>query len=255
MTSSVLLPDGLLLGLLVLVVILAWLRHSLRFMVGLMLAVGLAALFVAALWPEDLLRAAPGADWQRKARDADRAVIFGFGLGEAPPGRLAAGDSNRFLLDWAVKSSSASCIVVQEGVWAAACDCFAESCAYQGRRLVRMHRHVKGIRVDTLEAAWCASETLRIEGARRVVVVAHDLQLLQAAWDLRRVLGERGLNIEIVIPDLPHTPFPGNWVQLQASSRYIYKPVALFWARPRDFLRRLPAECPAPCGRTCTPVL
>jgi hypothetical protein len=115
-----------------------------------------------------------------------------------------------------------------------------------GRTLQRMHRHVEGVRVDTLEAARCAAPILLALRAKRVVVVAHDLQLTRAAWDLDRALDALGeTDVELVVGDVGLVVSPGSGTQWQTCARPLYTLVELYWARPRDVLRRIPEECPA----------
>ncbi len=267
MKPWVLLPDVILIGDLLLILDLVatwaigkhrrlWSPRKLTVVVG-MQVLALLALTIAAFCPSQLMRAVPSIAWQREAREADVAIVFGFGLGDGIGNTVTSGASNRALLDWTVTNTDAPTILVQEGVWLAACESAVESCEFAGRKLVRMHRDDPKIRVDTFEAACCAGDRLQAMSARKVVVVAHHLQLAQAAWDLQKVLSRRGLAVELVIPELPPTPFPGSWRQWQTASPYIYKLIALVVARPRDFLRylfqRIPATCPAPCGATCAP--
>ncbi|MGV8040177.1 MAG: hypothetical protein AB2L07_08885 [Thermoanaerobaculaceae bacterium] len=210
--------------------------------IGFALVLGLLSSFVPGSW----LRARPTAGWEDRARRAEVAVIFGYGLGPSGDG-LTPGRSNKQLLEWTLAHTSATTLLVQEGVWVARCYEHNEACTVDGRNLVRMHRHVEGVRVDTFEAAHCAADLLLAMKAKRVVVVAHDLQLHRAASNLGRCLRTLGgRELEIVVPDVGFVVSPGSWAQWQTWLRPEYTLVELLWARPRDVLAGVPEQCPAP---------
>jgi Fic family protein len=52
----------------------------------------------------------------------DTAIILGFGFETDGAGHIQPGESNQFLLQWTLDHASADTLLVQEGVWAAACE-------------------------------------------------------------------------------------------------------------------------------------
>jgi hypothetical protein len=218
--------------------------------------VGLVIIFPLVFWiilvlftllfiSEERLKAMPSDNWQEKAQQADAALVFGYGLGRPVEGQMRPGESNKELLSWTIKNTSASVLLVQEGVWTVVCPEAATECAIEGRILLRMHENFQDIRVNTAEAARCAADQLITQKVEKVVVAAHDLQLELAAWDLRQILKHLGRDdIDVIVPDLPQTASPGTFVQPQTGMRFIYRLTQIFVGRPRDYFGIKSVQCP-----------
>ncbi len=193
-----------------------------------------------------LLRAEPTAD-----QDADTAIILGFGY-EMDGATMNPGAANEYLLDWTIRNTSVTTIIVQEGVWVAAeCDRSADTCTMSipsGRtiQVVRMHRHDADVYVNTFEAAMCAIEKMKVLGKHKAILVAHDLQLERAAWDFEYInRAYFSSAFTFVVPQMPDTPYPSGSKQLHTRYEFVYASVELFWSRPRDFGR--PVVCQLAC--------
>jgi hypothetical protein len=119
---------------------------------------------------------------------------------------------------------------------------------YEGRRLVRMHLHDPKRYVNTLDASVCALDQLSLLHRKRALVVAHDLQLARALMAMHRAAGTDSATsgIELAAPDLPPTPFVPGGAHLQTSHAWLYKPIELLVARPRDALWPVPRTCGSP---------
>jgi hypothetical protein len=155
------------------------------------------------------LKARPTDNWQEEAKEADAALIFAYGLGKPVLEKMQPGESNRELLGWTLKNTGAPILLVQEGVWVAVCPEEDKECAKKdkelleilrmheteksgnrekSRTLFRMHEHSNEKYVNTGKAAFYAVDKLIGLKAKNkvvsVVVIAHDLQLKLAAWDV-----------------------------------------------------------------------
>ncbi len=199
------------------------------------------------LTPDRWMHAVATQNWREETRDADTAIVLGFGYEKDATGTMQAGKANRFLLDWVIDNTSATTIFVQEGVWIAACGMSPDQCTYSGRELKRIHLHDEKIYVNTLDTAFCAMEQMARIHKSKAALVAHDLQLQRAAWDVERVKRRSDWHSFIfVIPEIPDTPCPANSVHWQTRNQFIYKVVELLISRPRDFLTPVPGRCKAP---------
>ncbi len=183
------------------------------------------------------LRARPTKDWETRVKGIDTAIVLGFGIEKDDKGNLLAGKANRFLLDWAMKNTGAKTLLVQEGIRLAAMEMEAGSGKPLGRELVLIHPHSERNYVDTLEAVHLALKKMSELGRSRAVLVAHELQLQRAFWDLCKVRKARRewKDIEIIKPHVPKTPFPGNSLHWHTRGSLRYKLAELFWSRPRDY--------------------
>ena len=192
----------------------------------LLISIGYVVLFLrlSVFW----IRATPTPGWQQQTAKVDTVLVFGFGIESDAQERIQPGAANRALLDWALDRRHGGTMLVQEGVLAAANE------EPRGGRLAtwdvrRMHRHLPGVYVDTLHAAYCAVEQMERLGRRRALVVTHDLQLARAAADLRRVaaavvIGIAGLgtqaHAESVLVDIDFEFLAGNKVMPPGSYEF-----------------------------------
>ncbi len=201
-------------------------------------------LFLAGFW----LKAGPTNDWQEQIKPIDTAIILGFGFETDGAGHIQPGESNQFLLQWALDHTNADTLLVQEGIWAAACKTTETKCEKSGRRLVRIHHHDNNIDVNTFQAAFCTLEKMEKLGKKSAVLVAHDLQLERAAWDFDKLKQSReewsGFNF--VVPEIPKVPSPKKSDQLRTRSRSVYTFFELFGSRLRDYFSSTPEKCIAP---------
>jgi hypothetical protein len=210
------------------------------------------ALFLigVAFFPLDKwLSASPTEDWKRKAKEVDTTIILGFGYAVDKAGAMKPGKANRELLDWTMAHTQASIILVQEGVWVAACDGDAETCSKAGRQIRRIHRHCPETYLNTLDTACCALQVMERLGKKEAVLVTHDVQLRRAVWDFERVKRSREAwqDVRFVVPDMPDIAYPADSVHLQTRSEWIWRIVELLVSRPRDFLSTIPDTCKVPC--------
>lgn len=159
---------------------------------------------------------------------------------------MLPGAANEFLLEL-IKAEypEVTVIIVQEGVWLVACDRDAvEPCIIPGQqvkiKIYRMHHHDPKNYLNTFEAAFCAMEKMEELNEDKAYIFAHDLQLQRAIWDLETVrrhsLFKKWLAFTFVVPDVPDTPYPAFFTSahFQTQHEFIYKPVELFYSRPRD---------------------
>ncbi len=240
----------------------SWRRGAVLFLVAWIALV----LLGCAVAPRSWLRLSPEDNRETLAAAQETwetAIVFGFGY-IAKPGdpndtvgsgdtsrkreHILPGPANKALLDWVVEHTVADTLIVQEGVWAAACDTAATECEYQGHRLVRMHPHDPNHYVNTLDASVYALDQLSLLNRKRTLVVAHDLQLARALMAMRRVAAAlpAATRTELVAPDLPPIPFVPGGAHLQTSHAWLYKPIELLVARPRDALWPVPRTCGSP---------
>lgn len=177
-----------------------------------------------------------------KGQDADTVIILGFGY-EMERGEIKPGKANQFLLDWTIDNrfSQVKTLLVQEGTWVA-----IDAEVFKKLDVRKIHRHDPKIYVNTLDTAFCAIQQLKKLNQNRALLVAHDLQLQQVAWDFERVSKEICPECTFVIPDIPDTPYPANSIHLQTRNEFFYKIIELLISRPRDFLSPVPTQCKAP---------
>ncbi len=186
------------------------------------------------------LRAKPTKGWENRVQGIDTAIVLGFGIEKDDKDNLSAGKANRFLLAWTIKNTGARTLLVQEGTRLAALETIAKGGKPGGQELVMIHPHDESNYVDTLQAARFALRKMKQLGKTRAVLVAHDLQLERASWDFAKVKRTQPewQSIEIIIPRIPKTPFPGKSRQWHTRGGFRYKFIELFWSRPRDYLAK-----------------
>jgi hypothetical protein len=189
--------------------------------------------------PSRWLRAAPTQD-----QNAEVAVVFNFGY-ELSQDQMTPGEGNQHLWEWIIhnRPSQLTTILVQEGVWVAANE---ETLKNLDLEMVRIHRHDPLIYVDTLNAAFCSIQQIQRLGKKRIMLIAHDLQIQRVAWDFQRVAQVNCPDCVFLIPEIGDVPYPANSVHLQTRSEFIYKITELLISRPRDFLSQVPTRCIAP---------
>jgi hypothetical protein len=206
---------------------------------------GFAALSIIVF--DKWLEPRPTPSWQLEARGIDTAVILGFGYERDSKGRMAPGETNSFLLTWAIENTSAKTLFVQEGVWAAACGTSAKACNVSGRELRRIHLDTETTDVNTREACFCAIQKMTEHGQRKAIVVAHPMQLQRAFWDLEKVKGAKKewASYQFIVPEISDAPFPSHSVQWRTRNRFFYTASEVF-ARTRDYLGKVPSGCKAP---------
>jgi hypothetical protein len=194
------------------------------------------------------LRARPTKDWRRKAREVNTAIILGFGYEEDECGDMKPGKANEELLNWTIANTQATTILVQEGVWVAACDSSEKECMKSGRQIRRIHRHCPRKYLTTLDTAFCAMQELEKLGKKEAVLVTHDLQLRRAVWDFEAVKQTRDnwQDFTFVVPEMPDVLYAGHSVHWQTRSEWVWRIVELLVSRPRDSLSSIPDECRAP---------
>ena len=199
----------------------------------------LVFVILTGITPDRWIQARPTED-----QKADIAIILGFGY-EINGDQMLAGQANQYLWDWFVanRSFQIRTVLLQEGIWVAADDVTVKEL---GIERVRIHRHDPNIYVDTLNTAFCAIPQAQKLGKKRILLIAHDLQLQRVVWDFERVGHELCPECIFVIPEISDVPFPMNSLHVQTRSKFIYKIGELLIARPRDFLNRIPTECIAP---------
>jgi hypothetical protein len=197
--------------------------------------------------PDGWLRADPTTNWQREAQEARVAIILGFGYKQDSRGQMQPGAANEELLNWAIENTSAETILVQEGVWVVACAQTDKRCYKSGRELVRIHRH-SSIYMNTLDTAFCAMEVLERRGEKKVILVAHPLQLQRAYWDVVTVMDSRPewAFFQIVVPELPDISFVPGSVHFQTQAKWKWSLVEVLLSRPRDYFSPAPAHCKDP---------
>ena len=197
---------------------------------------GYSLLYVSCSGP--WLRARPTKDWENRVKGVDTAIILGFGIAGDDNGNPRAGSANRFLLDWTAKHTGAKILLVQEGIRLAEKEMERSDGKSIRRELVMIHPHSERSYVNTLQAACFALKKMSELGKAKAVLVAHDLQLQRAHWDIVKAKKARPewRHIEIIVPHVPQTPFPGDSAQWHTRGGFRYKFIELFWSRPRDYL-------------------
>ncbi len=226
-----------------------WMRGCLsttlpRFAECLALGTAYSAAFfsLAGLLPlSRFLRAKPSPDWRDAVCHAEVAIVLGFGYEQTATGQMQPGTANRALLTWALAHTTAPTLLVQEGVWVAACSAETTSCVVEGRTLRRIHLHDPAHYINTLSTAARAMEVITQLGAKTVVLIAHDQQLSRAAADFERVKQMRPAwrALHFVIPEIPPMPYAPRSVHFQTRNSLFWRLAELFIARPRDFLSRI----------------
>ncbi len=191
--------------------------------------------------PASLMLARPTKDWMREAKQADTAVVFAFGSGPTEHGRIDPGAANRFLWDWTLANTTATEAFVGDAVFGVACGNSGPalaSCSVSGREVRRIAVEHPRTGDSTLETALAAVDRIAKLGRRRVVLVAHQMQLERAAVDtlaaskaLKIVPGQES---QFVIPEMPPTPFLVNGVNDYSRNPYVYRIAELLLFRPRD---------------------
>lgn len=189
--------------------------------------------------PNKWLHAVPSRD-----QNAEIIVIFSFGY-EMDDGMMIAGNANQYLWNWTVKNRppQARLVFMQEGVWAATDDQAVKSLGIERERI---HRHDPHVYVDTLNAAFCAIQKIQELDKKKILLVAHDLQLQRVVWDFERVGRVTCPDCIFVIPEIRDVPYPERSVHFQTRNEFIYKITELLISRPRDFLKPVPLDCIAP---------
>jgi len=188
------------------------------------------------------LRAKPSANWRDAARNADVAIILGFGYELTSTGQMQPGAANQALLEWALAHTTARTLLVQEGVWVAACPVEATTCVVGERALRRIHPHDPAHYINTLATAVMAMDFMVQLGAKPAVLVAHDQQLARAAADFERARQKNPAwrDLRFIIPYLPAMPYVPRSVHIQTRNAGLWRLAELFIARPRDFLSKIP---------------
>jgi hypothetical protein len=224
-----------------------WIRIAIPFtQQRTMLGVGISTftyillfLTLVGLTPSRWLRPAP-----TETQDAEIAIVFNFGY-EMDGDRMKPGEANQYLWEWIInnKPSQLRVILVQEGVWVAADEETLENLDIE---MMRVHRHDPHLYVDTLNAAFCSIQQAQRLGKKKIILVAHDLQIQRVAWDIQRISHVTCPECAFLIPEIGDVPYPANSVHFQTRNEFVYKITELLIARPRDFLNRLPTRCIAP---------
>jgi hypothetical protein len=222
------------------VILALWIGYTLLFL-----------LFIGFFPLKRWLRAKPTEDWERKVKEVHTVILLGFGY-EDDCGDMKPGDANKRLLEWTMDHTEARTLLVQEGVWVAACESSEKECTKSGRKLMRIHRHDPTVYLNTLDTAFCAMQELEKLGEKEAVLVTHDLQLKRAAWDFGTVKQSRRSwqDIRFVIPEMPDMPYPKASIHWHTRSEWVWRIIELLVARPRDFLGPIPDECKAPMPTT-----
>jgi len=189
--------------------------------------------------PSGWLRATPTED-----QNADIAVVFNFGY-EMNGDQMMPGEANQHLWEWIVnnKPLQLRTVLLQAGVWVAADE---ETVKSLGIERMRIHRHDPHIYVDTLDATFCALQQIQKRDKKKVLLVAHGLQIQRVAWDFERISRVICPDCAFVIPEIYDVPYPANSVHFQTRNEFIYKITELLIARPRDYLSQIPTSCIAP---------
>jgi hypothetical protein len=181
------------------------------------------------------LNSKPDENWQKKAKLANTAIIFGFGYGEDENGKMTAEASNQLLYELAKKQMQMKYLIMQEGVYVAAMknSIFVRSGNIQ---LIRMHPLDLKKDVNTFEASKYALIQMEKLGQSKAVIYAHSLQLKRAVADLRIIAGSnpKWKNFDFITPDIPETPFPKHSTQWRTRWKVVYRAIELYYSRVRD---------------------
>ncbi|MCP4216419.1 MAG: hypothetical protein GY765_17345 [bacterium] len=188
------------------------------------------------------LRATPSADWEKKIKDTDTAIILGFGYVKGKEGEMKPGAANEMLLKWTLENTSAETILVQEGVWVAAHE--GKQKKYE-KQFLRIHRHDDKLDINTFDTAFCALQKMETLGKKKVILIAHDLQLQRTAWDFEKLKEKKATwkDFEFIVPEIPPTPFPGDSTQWRTRFGLLYKFIEMFLSRARDYGSSMPSTC------------
>lgn len=226
----------------------------LLFLLVILLILAAVLLILVPYTSDEWMRVKPTEDWEKEIRKVDTAIILGFGYENDKNGNMEAGEANEFLLNWVINNTNATTILVQEGVWVAACNESDTACLVSsGREIKRIHLHDENVYVNTFDAAFCALEKMEVLEKKKAILVAHDLQLKRVARDFEAVKQERKgwQDFIFVIPKIPDTPYPDNPPNNQKHTRneFCYRIVELMCSQPRDCYKRytdIPTKCKAP---------
>jgi hypothetical protein len=214
-----------------------------------LVAIALLSLVAIECSPASFWRATPQGD----DRDIDAAVVLAFGYVQPPQSPLEAGDANAFIFQWVRRQyPQVKTLLVQEGVWAAARSPDCRTCENDDVKLLRIHAHDEHQDVNTFDAAVCAVPKLRSlpapRGRRKVLLVAHHLQLWRTQKCFEKVIARLCPECELVIPDIPDVPFPRDSAQWRTRSEFIFR-LAELGGRLRDlgpFAPKVRDACVAP---------
>lgn len=220
------------------------------FILFIILLISAVLLILVPYTSDEWMRAKPTEGWEKGILEIDTAIILGFGYETDKNGNMEAGEANEFLLNWVINKTNATTILVQEGVWVAACNESDTTCLVSGREIKRIHLHDENVYVNTFDAAFCALENMEVLDKKKAILVAHDLQLKRVARDFEIVKQARKgwQDFIFVIPKIPDTPYlddpPNN--QKHTRNEFYYRIVELICSRPRDFKSEIPTKCKAP---------
>lgn len=244
------LPKKRILNILKFEVDIATLTRRLSFILFIILLISAVLLTLVPYTSDEWMRAKPTEGWEEEIKVVDTAIILGFGYETDKNGNMEAGEANEFLLNWVINKTGAETFLVQEGVWAAACNESDTNCSASGIEIKRIHLHDENVYVNTLDAAFCALENMEELDKKKAILVAHDLQLKRAVCDFEKVKPTRKgwQDFIFVIPKIPDTPYlddpPNN--QKHTRSEFCYRIRELMISRPWDFKSEIPTKCKAP---------
>jgi uncharacterized SAM-binding protein YcdF (DUF218 family) len=176
----------------------------------------------------------PSENWQRKSKQAEAALIFGFGYGTNEQGNMTPASSNQFLYDLARLQVSPKYFIMQEGVFIASMN-DSTKCKIRTYVPIRMHP-CSSLYINTYSAAQYAIEKMDSLGITKAVVYAHNMQLKRAITDLRKLASHNSKwrNVEFIVPPIPETPFPENSFQWHTRFKVFYRAIELYISRVRD---------------------
>jgi len=185
-------------------------------------------------------RANPLKNYLSETEQANVVIAFGFGIQKDANGKLEAGEANDSIMKWLSKNSNANYIIAQKG-------CAISKYINAGTNVIEMHPHSECVYVNTFEASEFALNKLdslykagEIQN-KKVLVVAHDLQLERAFWILKK-MSEKRKNIVpygFIVPKMPPIPFSANSSQIHTRCSFLYTAIELFVSRPRDYIHSL----------------
>lgn len=174
-------------------------------------------------------------NWQNKVKEANAAIIFGFGYGKDAKGNITPEASNQFLYELARKQTKSKYLIMQEGVYIAA---LKDSAYLRSENIEAVRMHPLNIQkdVNTFEAAKYAIMQMEKLGQSSAVVYAHSLQAKRAISDLRKIANSNSKwkDFEFILPDIPDTPFPKHSAQWRTQYKIIYRAIELYYSRVRD---------------------
>lgn len=194
-------------------------------------------LYLFTILSSNWIKATPSSNFIREIDQADAIVVYGFGLGKDEADNSLPGLSNIELHHWINTNISEKVIVGQ----------FGNMLAYKANpytnSFVLMHKHDPNDYVNTYEAALFTFNKLdslyKAEQInRKVVILAHDMQLQRAVWILKKLSKSNSdwKKYEFIVPELPKISFSRTSVQAHTKYRIIYNLVELVCSRPRDYI-------------------